>query len=106
VIERLALDTSAAVDHLREDRQSPPQIATAGKVVVPLTVIGELFYGAACSALPAASHALVEGMIARWQPLVPTIETARIYGRIRAAVFQRTTNLSVSKKNDLWIAAL
>jgi tRNA(fMet)-specific endonuclease VapC len=106
VIERLALDTSAAVDHLRKDRQSPPQIATARKVVIPLTVVGELFYGAACSALAAASHALVEGIIARWQPLIPDVQTARIYREIRASLLGTTANLGASKMNDLWIAAL
>ena len=49
---------------------------------------------------------MIEALLEQWQPLLPTIETARIYGRIRAAVFQRTANLSVSKRNDLWIAAV
>jgi len=106
VIQRLALDTSAAVDHLRRDRQSPPQVATAGKVVIPLTVIGELFYGASCSALPSESHAFVEGFIARCQLLLPDVQTARIYGDIRASVLRETANVGASKINDLWIAAL
>jgi tRNA(fMet)-specific endonuclease VapC len=106
VSERLALDTSAAVDYLRNDRQSPPQIDTATEVVIPLPVIGELFHGASCSALPAASHALVEDIIVRWEPLIPNVATARIYGEIRAALFRTTGNLATSKVNDLWIAAL
>jgi tRNA(fMet)-specific endonuclease VapC len=106
VIERLALDTSAAVDYMREGRQTPPPIDTANKVVIPLTVIGELFHGASSSALPAASRELVEGLIQRWQPLLPNVETARIYGEIRAVLFWTTGNLARSKVNDLWIAAL
>jgi tRNA(fMet)-specific endonuclease VapC len=106
VIERLALDASAAIDYMRESRQTPPPILTASKVVIPLTVAGELFHGASASALPAVSRELVERLIQRWQPLLPNVETARIYGEIRAALFWTTTNLALSKVNDLWIAAL
>jgi tRNA(fMet)-specific endonuclease VapC len=105
VIERLALDTSAAVDYIRESRESPPQINAAKNVIIPLMVIGELFHGASCSALPDASRAIVESIIERWQPLLPNVETARIYGEIRAATLRRT-DLGASKVNDLWIAAL
>jgi len=106
VIERLALDTSAAVDYIREDRLSPPQIKDAKIVVIPLTVVGELFHGASCSALPDVSRAIVESVIDRWKPLLPNVETARVYGEIRTALFRTTENLSASKVNDLWIAAL
>ncbi|HSY52340.1 MAG TPA: PIN domain-containing protein [Thermoanaerobaculia bacterium] len=106
MIERLALDTSAAVDYIREGRESPPQVNTAKNVVIPLMVLGELFHGASCSALPDASRAIVESIIELWQPLLPNVETARIYGEIRAATFRTTKNLGMSKMNDLWIAAL
>jgi len=107
VIERLALDTSSVVDFMREDRRSPPpQIEAAKTVVIPLPVIGELFHGASCSARPDESRAVVESIIQDWQPLIPDVQTARIYGDIRAAVFRTTGNLGASKMNDLWIAAL
>jgi tRNA(fMet)-specific endonuclease VapC len=75
-------------------------------VVIPLPVVGELFQGAMCSARPDASSAIVETVISRWHPLIPDVQTARVYGDIRAAMFRRTGNLSASKINDLWIAAL
>jgi len=106
VIERLALDSDAAVDFIRNDRLSPPPINQVEQIALPLTVLGELFQGAESSARPDRNRAAIEILIKRWQLLLPTIETARLYGRIRAAVFQRTDNLSVSKRNDLWIAAL
>jgi tRNA(fMet)-specific endonuclease VapC len=106
VIERLALDTSAAIDYMREVRQSPPQIEYATTVVIPLPVVGELFHGAQRSAQPDRGNEIVERLIARWQPLIGDVQTARVYGDIRATLFQGTGNLSVSKKNDLWIAAL
>jgi tRNA(fMet)-specific endonuclease VapC len=105
VIE-LALDTNAAVDYIRENRRSPPQIDAAKRVVVPLTVIGELFFGASHSAQPDANCSIIESMLERWDALLPDVETARIYGEIRAATFQKTGNLGASRVNDLWIAAL
>jgi tRNA(fMet)-specific endonuclease VapC len=106
VIERLALDTDAAVDYIRADRRSPPQISDAEKIVLPLTVVGELFHGAECSAHPEQNRVVIEAIVEQWEPLFPGIETARLYGQIRAALFRTTDNLSASKRNDLWIAAL
>jgi tRNA(fMet)-specific endonuclease VapC len=100
VIERLALDTSAAVDYMRAVRQSPPQIDSAKTVVIPLPVVGELFHGAQCSAHPHRGAEIVEDFIERWQPLIPDVQTARIYGDIRAALFWTTGNLVLSKVND------
>jgi tRNA(fMet)-specific endonuclease VapC len=105
VIE-LALDTNAAVDYIREVRRSPPQIDAAKRVVVPLTVIGELFFGASHSDQPDANRSIIESALERWAPILPDIETARIYGEIRAATFHKTGNLGPSRVNDLWIAAL
>jgi tRNA(fMet)-specific endonuclease VapC len=106
VSERLALDTDAAVDLIRDDRPTPPPISLVEQIILPITVVGELFQGAESSVRPERNRAVIEALLEQCQPLLPTIETARIYGRIRAAVFQRTGNLSVSKRNDLWIAAL
>jgi predicted nucleic acid-binding protein len=49
---------------------------------------------------------MVESTIGDWHPLIADVQTARTYGDIRATMFRRTGNLSVSKVNDLWIAAL
>jgi tRNA(fMet)-specific endonuclease VapC len=98
----LALDTNAAVDFIRDDRLSPPQINAAGRVLVPLTVIGELFFGASCSDRPDANYSIIKTTLERWDALLPDIETARIYGEVRAATFQKTNNLGVSRVNDLW----
>lgn len=52
MIDRLAVDTNAVVDYLRLDREYPPQLDEAKEVLLPLTVIGELFYGASRSDRP------------------------------------------------------
>lgn len=105
MIPRLALDTSAAVDYLRDDRQFPPQLDEAVKVLVPLMVIGELLFGAGRSNRPQVNLSTIHELISSsWIPLLPDIGTAVIYGQIRLAQYGGL--LTASKVNDLWIAAL
>jgi tRNA(fMet)-specific endonuclease VapC len=106
VIEKLAVDANAVIDYMRLDREYPAELDSAKTVFVPLTVIGELFYGASCSDRPEHHRAIIERVIKRWPPLIADLETSRFYGNIRAAASRNTTSLTASKINDLWIAAL
>jgi predicted nucleic acid-binding protein len=45
-------------------------------------------------------------VIKRWRPLLPDLETARVYGKVRADASRAAISLTASKTNDLWIAAL
>lgn len=79
----------------------------AAEVFVPLTVVGELFHGAARSDEPQHNKSALHDLIASaWKPLLPDITTAVIYGDVRASAFKATASLTASKVNDLWIAAL
>ena len=106
MIERLAVDTNAVVEYIRLDREYPRQLDEADEVLLPLTVIGELFYGASCSDRPDYHRGGIARIIQRWPPLTPDIETSRIYGDIRAAASRMPVSLRASKINDFWIAAL
>jgi predicted nucleic acid-binding protein len=103
----LALDTSAVIDFIRPGRPKPPQIRLATSVLVPLPVAGELFFGAYHSpfALRAKNVATTEGTLADWTIVNPDIQTARIYGEIRAHL-RLTGPISTSLRTDLWIAAI
>ena len=46
---RFADDTNAVVDYLRESRPIPPALLSASEILLPLTVLGELFAGAFAS---------------------------------------------------------
>jgi predicted nucleic acid-binding protein len=46
---RFAVDTNTVVDYLRENRSAPPALLTASEILLPLTVLGELFAGAFAS---------------------------------------------------------
>lgn len=107
MIPRLVLDTSAAVDYLRKSRNSPPQVDAAEEVLLPLTVVGELFYGAERSDEPRHNQSAIHDLLATaWTPLLPDVTTAVIYGEVRASASKATASLTASKVNDLWIAAL
>ena len=103
---RLAVDTSAIIDYIRVDRDYPPQLDTAAEIFVPLTVIGELYYGASRSTRPDHQRQIVEYILHRWKLLLPDVDTARVYGDVRAASFGGNASLRASKVNDLWIAAI
>jgi len=105
MIERLAIDANAAIDMMRFDRATPPPLAEARSLLLPLPVLGELFTGAFASRDPAAHLGEIDEASKAWSVIAPDEATARIYGEVR--VF--TGNIrqtGPSKLNDLWIAAL
>jgi tRNA(fMet)-specific endonuclease VapC len=102
-LQNFAVDTNAVVDFLRPERISPPElIDRRNGVFLPLPVAGELFFGVAASRQQAQQDAL-EGILLRWTVLSADIETAKLYGMLRAQV---AADISSSKRNDFWIAAL
>jgi tRNA(fMet)-specific endonuclease VapC len=107
VIERFAVDSNAVIDYIRLDREYSPKLDDEDNAIfIPLTVIGELFFGALRSSRPVHQRAVTERVITRWQPLLPDLDTARVYGRVRADASRAAISLTASKTNDLWIAAL
>ena len=104
--DRFAVDTNAVVDYLRESRPVPPALLTASEILLPLTVLGELFAGALASERVDENLDAVTRLAATWQVLAPDAETARVYGRIRAADRRRRNTLTEAARNDFWIAAV
>jgi tRNA(fMet)-specific endonuclease VapC len=106
VTDHIAVDTNAVVEYLRLEREYPGELDEASEIFLPLTVIGELFYGASPSNRPEYHRGSVGRIIKRWHPLIPDIQTSRIYGDIRATASRTPISLRASKVNDFWIAAL
>lgn len=52
----------------------------------------------------AENLAIIDDLLTTWRVLEPNLETARVYGRLRA--LYRPTEMKPSRTNDLWIAAL
>jgi tRNA(fMet)-specific endonuclease VapC len=102
VTGRVLLDTSVVVDYLRQDFGLHQKIDQVSDVYLPLTVLGELLYGAYKSTQKAKMLAQVREFSNGCVVILPDETTADIYGRIK-------TELSAAGKpipeNDIWIAA-
>ncbi len=100
--ERVALDTSVAIDVLasQADALLSPSIS---EYLLPVPVIGELRYGALNSRKTEENLARVEALVARCRILNVTAATAVVYARLRLELKQKGSPIP---ENDLWIAAL
>ncbi len=104
--ESLAVDSGAVIDLMREERETPPHLQTEMySLLLPLPVLGELYFGAFSSQRPEHNVALLRRVTLRWPILAPDEETARIYGQLRVRIVGAAP-ISPSKMNDFWIAAI
>jgi tRNA(fMet)-specific endonuclease VapC len=104
MIERLAVDTNALVMWFRAGSPEPSPLRRARQIVVPLSVVGELYAGAFGSAMRETNVRTIDEFVRRYEVLKPDEATAVLYGRLRAR--HRLDNIRTSKMNDVWIAAL
>ena len=98
----VALDTSVAIAVLAGEASAllanPPE-----EFLLPVTVVGELRYGALNSRRSAENLAEVERLTSRCRVLNTTAATAAVYARLRLHLRQKGRPIP---ENDLWIAAL
>jgi tRNA(fMet)-specific endonuclease VapC len=97
-----AFDTNIIVDLLRKQRDAPTKILTYTEIYIPVTVVGELLFGAAISAKPTESRADVLAFLEKGKLLEQNIMVAEAYVEVRK-------HLQIKGKpipeNDIWIAA-
>jgi tRNA(fMet)-specific endonuclease VapC len=100
--ESVLLDTSIIIAHFRQDPELTELLKSA-TLYVPLTVLGELYYGAfkAQQQVNALKH--VQEFLSVCAVLPPDEETAEHYGQIKADLDRRGSRIP---ENDIWIAAL
>ena len=102
----LVLDTSAAVAHLRGIATVTVQMQAcldAGKTLyLPLTVWGELLYGAYRSDRPERELANLAEFARGLVRLYPTDQTADAYAKIKQTL---AASGALIPENDIWIAA-
>ncbi|MEA2164547.1 MAG: tRNA(fMet)-specific endonuclease VapC [Thermoanaerobaculia bacterium] len=104
--KRLAVDSSAVIDLMREERDTPPQLHGKEYLVhLPLPVLGELYFGAFSSQRPEHNVSRLRRVTVPWPILRPDEETARIYAQLRLRVVG-SGPIAPSKLNDFWIAAI
>lgn len=79
------------------------KIDEAKEVYIPVIVLGELYYGAGYSTHIRKNTANIITLSETYPAIAVDIETARIYGSIKAALRKQGTPIP---ENDIWIAAL
>jgi predicted nucleic acid-binding protein len=101
---RLALDTSAYSRLRAGDERVHDYLAAAEVVLVPATVLGELFGGFELGSRAKENRvALAEFLTEPFVRVIPTTgDVARQYGRVFASLRRAGTPIPV---NDIWIAA-
>jgi tRNA(fMet)-specific endonuclease VapC len=100
---RYLLDTNIVTALFKEDAAVHAQLAAADQVLLPSTVLGELYYGAARSGRPEKNLERIEEFAATCILLAVDHHTARVYGQIKDEL---TTRGRPIPDNDLWIASI
>ena len=78
------LDTNIVIALLGGDVQVQQRVDAVPEILVSLVVLGELYYGAAHSARPQQNAAEVERFAETCTVVQIDMETARIYGLVKA----------------------
>ena len=97
------LDTNIVIALFAKDPSVQKHIAKAEEVFIPVTVIGELFFGAFKSERPKVNSAHIEKFASSNTVLACDIGTSWEYGRIKNILRKKGCPIP---ENDIWIAAL
>lgn len=97
----VALDTNIVVAHLRSAGRFDAHLA-ARDLFLPVTVVAELYAGAAKSARPEKNRTAVEAFLTICSVIPSDKSTADLYGTLWASLAHSG---SMIPTNDIWIAA-
>jgi tRNA(fMet)-specific endonuclease VapC len=96
------LDTNIVVAFLTGDQQVQERLDAVTELLIPIVVLGELYYGAAHSGRPQENAIMVETFARSCVLLGIDVQTAQLYGLLKAE--QRIKGRPIPE-NDLWVAA-
>ena len=100
---RYLLDTNIIIAIFAEEPAVLQRVAAAEEVFVPVTVLGELYYGARKSARAAANIDRIDEFASAAATLGCDAATAQQYGRIKNDLRAKGRPIP---ENDIWIAAI
>ena len=98
-----ALDTNIVSAWLEDETMVADKIDAAANIFIPITVVGELYYGAQYSSKVEQNLTNISKALANYSLLVIDENTCKEYGSIKAALRRKGKPIS---ENDIWIAAL
>jgi tRNA(fMet)-specific endonuclease VapC len=98
----ILLDTNAAIALLNRNPGIEKFLTLDTEIFLPLTALGELFFGVDASSRKEANLQSLERLCLAIPVLLPDADTARAYGHVRS---QLKRDGSPIPQNDIWIAA-
>ena len=99
----MLLDTDVIIAFLRGDAGAGKALRDAERILIPVTVVGELLAAARQGGQMEQETARIEALIAAGQVLDCDLETAHHYAAVRDELRRRGRPMP---ENDVWIAAL
>ena len=100
---RYLLDTNIVSAFFQEDVEVVRKMNAASRIIIPVIVIGELYYGAFQSTSPITYLFKIRALEAYAFVLDCDKETGVMYGEIKAALNKNGKKIP---DNDIWIAAM
>jgi tRNA(fMet)-specific endonuclease VapC len=97
------LDTSVVIHAFKKNNTVAERLDAIAEIYVPVTVIGELYYGAYKSSNSPKHITQIQSFLVNCKVLLPDAETADTYGQIKAVLIKKGKPLP---ENDIWIAAM
>jgi tRNA(fMet)-specific endonuclease VapC len=102
MVKRIALDSNTAIAVLNGDTEAIKTVASFDVICLPVTVCGELIFGAKNSKLSVKNEARYFAFIESCEILDINIAVSETYGEIRLALKKKGKPIP---ENDIWIAA-
>ena len=99
---RYLLDTNVAIRILNQDIDLEAHRGSELEAFLCVTIVGELYFGAAKSTRPEANRRRIAGLLDLCPVLPQDLETAARYGDLKSHLHRRGRPIP---ENDLWIAA-
>jgi tRNA(fMet)-specific endonuclease VapC len=97
------LDTNTVIRFFAHDRAVERQFSDNPQILLPIFVLGELYYGALKSSLVGENCRRIDDFLDRVEILYADIGTAHEFGTIKTELERKGRMIP---QNDLWIAAL
>ncbi|MCP4214816.1 MAG: type II toxin-antitoxin system VapC family toxin [bacterium] len=99
---KFLLDTNAVISYLADEPETLKVINELEEIFVPVTVIGELYFGAFKSRQVEKNLQVIADFLVDIPVLGNNIDTGRIYGQIKNKLKKKGKPIP---ENDIWIAA-
>ncbi|UCH96009.1 MAG: type II toxin-antitoxin system VapC family toxin [Candidatus Aminicenantes bacterium] len=97
------LDTNIVILFLKKDNEIVEKIKELEEVYIPVTVFGELYFGAYKSQKVEENLKNISNLLENVTVLEHSVNTAKIYGEIKNQLKEKGKPIP---ENDIWIAAI